>query len=225
MANRGDNLSLENKLTAVTTIHEEAERALLILQGLLRLAEARTKQSVETRRVLLHAVLRRVVENHRQSNPHRHVLLSGESPLFARANSLWVELAVANLLSNAEKHTPKDRDTEIAFHENDSTATVAVLDNGAGLRQELYFSLWDIYYSGANEDVVVSGSGIGLALCKELVETMGGEMWAGPSRMHGSVFTIRLPAFLDSAPPPPAPATPTTASDVAILRIPIGTGP
>ena len=115
LSNRGNNLTTENKQTAVSTIHEEAERALLILQGLLRLAEARTKRFVETRSVPLHAVLRRVVENHRLSNPHRHLSLSGDTPFFARANSLWVELAIANLLSNAEKHTPKDQAIDIDF--------------------------------------------------------------------------------------------------------------
>jgi signal transduction histidine kinase len=195
------------------------------LQGLLRLAEARTKRSVETRSVPLHAVLRRVVENHRLANPHRHMFLSGETPIFARANSLWVEIAIANLLSNAEKHTPKDQEIGITFHENGNRATIVVADNGAGLREELYSSLWDIYYRGPNRDVVVSGSGIGLALCKELIETMGGQVWAGPSPKHGSVFAISLPALWDNEPDTPAVAAPTSASDAAFIRVPFGTGP
>ncbi|MPZ47946.1 MAG: hypothetical protein GEU75_01280 [Dehalococcoidia bacterium] len=222
LTNRGGNLSSENKQTAVTTIHEEAGRALLILQGLLRLAEAKTKDRVETGRVPLHAVLRRVVENHRQVNPHRQLRIMGQSPLFARANSLWVELAVANLLNNAEKHTPKDREIEVTFHENGNRATVVVQDDGVGLREELYASLWDIYYTGPDRDVVVSGSGIGLALCKELVETMGGQVWAGPSKKRGSVFAISLPALWDSEFLPPASAAPTSALDAAFPPVPVG---
>jgi signal transduction histidine kinase len=135
-----------------------------------------------------------------------------------------VELAVANLLSNAEKHSPRDQEIDVTFHENGNRATVVVADNGTSLRKELYSSLWDIYYSGPDRDVVVSGSGIGLALCKELVETMGGQVWAGPSPMHGSVFTISLPTLWDTERYSPVAAAPTSASDAAFVRSPLGMG-
>jgi signal transduction histidine kinase len=116
---------------------------------------------------------------------------------------MWVELALSNLLSNAEKYTPRDRRIEVVFHQVGSWATILILDNGAGLRPELYKTLWEIYSRGPESGVSVGGSGIGLALCKELIESMGGHVWAGPGRSGGSVFALSLPSTCDMTVPPP----------------------
>jgi signal transduction histidine kinase len=193
MQSRAGQLSKEDSLTALQSIHQEADRALVILQALLRLAESKTK-GVESQVIPLHAVLHRVVARHRQQHPDREITLSGESPLFARANSTCVELALGNLLSNAEKHTPKGRQIDVGLRANGNWSTVSIVDNGPGLPPELYPSLWQIYDQGPEEGIMVSGSGIGLALCKDLAEAMGGKVWAGPNRTGGSVFTVSLPS-------------------------------
>jgi signal transduction histidine kinase len=198
LRNRDDLISSADRTTALATIHSEAERALLILDSLLRLAEGRTKTKVETTSIPLHAVILRVIEGHRRRHPERWFVVSGDSPLFATANSLWVELALANLLSNAEKYTPRDRQIEVKFHQHGSKATISVLDNGVALPEERYTRLWEIYGS-PDPEVRVSGSGIGLALCKDLVERMGGQVWAGPRNAGGSVFSISLPVPWDMA--------------------------
>jgi signal transduction histidine kinase len=203
LENRYASMSEEDRETALDTIQTEAERSLLILEGLLRLAQARAKPELEVEIVPLHAVLRKVVTDHIRRNPHRSLVLSGDSPLFARANSLWVELAVGNLLSNAEKYTPKDVPIEMVFHQNGSESTVMILDSGSGLKPELYPLLWDVYSKGPDREVAVIGSGIGLALCKELVEGMGGHVWAGPRYGGGSAFAIRLPGPWEAAVPAP----------------------
>ncbi len=211
-------LSEDDKHMAIETIRAEADRSLLILEAVLRLAEHKTKGEMDLATVPLHTVVHRVVESHKRRNSHRTVTLSGDSPLFARANSLWVELALSNLISNAEKYTPKDRTIEIAFHQNGSRSTILVMDNGAGLPQERYRALWDLYYRGAHPDLVISGSGIGLALCKELVEGMGGQVWAGPRKSGGSVFALSLPAPWDMR-------VPASLNTPTYSRIPAGAPP
>jgi two-component system sensor histidine kinase KdpD len=190
-------MSREDRKAALDTVHSEADRALLVLEGLLRLAEARSQPRPEMANVPLHAVLRRVVAAFQRHNPHRALEVSGDDPVFARANSLWVELALGNLLTNAEKYTPKDRAIEVASHQNGSRATISILDNGSGMRQESYHSLWEIYRRGPQQETTAAGAGIGLALCKELVEGMGGHVWAGPRQTGGSVFSLSLPAPWD----------------------------
>jgi signal transduction histidine kinase len=199
---RFDLISPPDRAAALSTIHTEAERALLILDALLRLAERRTRTRVEMAEIPVHAVIRRVIEAHRRRNPHRRLEVSGDSPLFARANSLWIELAVGNLLSNAEKYTPKDRQIEVAFHQHGSKATISVLDQGTALSEAGYASLWDLY-SSPDPNIPVSGSGIGLALCRDLVEGMGGQVWAGARNTGGSIFSLTLPSPWDSSVPAP----------------------
>jgi signal transduction histidine kinase len=207
LRNRFSTIEPEDRGAALETMQSEAEKALLILDGFLRLAETRTRARPETANVPLHAVLRKVVSAHIRRNPHRSISVQGDTPLFARANSLWVELALSNLLSNAEKYTPKDRAIELAFQQSGSTATILVLDSGVSMRQETYNTLWGIYGHGPDPGVRVSGSGIGLALCKELIEGMGGRVWAGPREPQGSVFAFSLPGPWDKEVPAPL-ATP-----------------
>ena len=65
------------------------------------------------------------------------------------------------------------------------------MDHGDGMPAERYRKLWDLYERGAaGKTLDVSGSGIGLALCKELMEDMGGQVWAGPREGGGSVFAL-----------------------------------
>jgi signal transduction histidine kinase len=203
LEDRSSTVTQEERREALQTIHSEADKALLILQGLLRLAEARTRDSIELTNVPLHGVVRKVIASHNRRNPHRFLTLSGDTPLYAVANSMWVELALSNLLSNAEKYTPRDRRIEVVFHQVGSWATILVLDNGAGLRPDLYKTLWEIYSRGPESGVNVSGSGIGLALCKELIEAMGGHVWAGPGKSGGSVFALSLPSTCDMTVPAP----------------------
>jgi K+-sensing histidine kinase KdpD len=122
------------------------------------------------------------------------VVLSGDSPTYARGDSLGVELAIGNLLNNAEKYSPRDKEIEVAVHHEGTRATVMVLNEGASLPTERYERLWEIYAKGPSPEVTVSGSGIGLSLCKELIESMGGRVWAGPTRTGGSVFAVTLPS-------------------------------
>jgi two-component system sensor histidine kinase KdpD len=197
-------LSNADRISAIQSIQDETERALLILNGILKLAEGRASRPPVAKRVPVHTVLNRIVGTHRRQNPHRKLLLTGDAPLFAQGNSLWIELAVGNLLSNAEKYTPRDREIEIAFHQNGSTVAIVVLDRGDGMPPERYATLWDLYERGAaGQTLDVSGSGIGLALCKELMEDMGGQVWAGPREVGGSVFALTLPAPWDQTVPDP----------------------
>ncbi len=200
---RGDALTYEDRHTAFETLHSEAEKALLIVEALLRLADAKAKVQAPGANIPLHAVALRVIAGHQRRNPHRAIKLSGDSPLFARGNSLWVELALSNLLNNAEKYTPTDRPIELSFHQNGSRVTILVLDNGEGLPADRYSGLWDLYAKGPNAKPKSGGAGIGLALCKQLIEGMGGQVWAGPRRAGGSAFVVSLPCPWDASVPAP----------------------
>jgi hypothetical protein len=92
---------------------------------------------------------------------------------------------------------PRGTKIEISFHQEGNRATVLVVNGGTALPPERYRRLWDIYATGPDPEVMVSGSGIGLSLCKELIESMGGRVWAGPAHEGGSVFAVTLPSPWD----------------------------
>jgi signal transduction histidine kinase len=189
---RGNEIEEDDRAEALQSIEAEAEKSLLIVQGLLRLVEGRTRAENKSDELPLHAILRRVVIDHRRRNPERDVVVSGDSPTYALGDSFGVELAIGNLLNNAEKYSPRDKEIGLEVHQEGNRATIMVLNRGAALPPERYARLWEIYAAGPAPEVAVSGSGIGLSLCKELVESMGGHVWAGPSSAGGSVFAVTL---------------------------------
>jgi signal transduction histidine kinase len=193
-----DSINPADRVSALKGIQTEAESALLVLDGLLKLVESRRLREVPASSVPLHGVLHRVVAEHKRRYPSRAFVISGDTPVFATGNSTWIRLAIANLISNAEKVTPRERGIEINIRQESDRAIILVMDQGRALSPVVYGALWDIYSKGAPEGVEISGSGIGLSLCKELVEAMGGRVWAGPRTRGGSAFAISLPSLAEA---------------------------
>jgi signal transduction histidine kinase len=193
MVSSFESIDRRDRLAAFKGIQSEAEHAQLVLDGLLRLAEQRSRPEAIRTSVPVHAVLERAISRHSRRHPGRRFLLSGDSPLFAIANSNWLELAFLNLLTNAEKVTPLDQPIEVVLSHEGSHCIILVLDRGQGLPADVYSALWSIRTEGPPPGLEVTGSGIGLSLCKALVEAMGGRVWAGPRPGGGSAFTLSLP--------------------------------
>jgi K+-sensing histidine kinase KdpD len=129
----------------------------------------------------------------------------GEALAYVSGDSTGIELAVANLLNNAEKYSSRSEPIDISVQTAGSWVTTAIINHGPALQAEKYELLWGIHQHGSSPDISVTGSGIGLTLCRELVEVMGGRVWAGPCD-NGSIFTIALPkaSAMDAADGEPA---------------------
>ena len=183
--------------SVLRSILSETESSLLVLEGLLMAVQARRK-AVRITQVPLHSVLHRIVSDHKRRYPDRQFAVLGDSPVFAAGNSTWIQIALANLVSNAEKVTPRGEAIEISMHKEGEKVIVLVLDQGRPLAPSLYEQLWDVYSKGPPPGVEITGSGIGLSICKELVGSMGGSVWAGPRSHGGSAFAISLHSALAS---------------------------
>jgi signal transduction histidine kinase len=194
-----DSIDPTDRTAALKGIQTEAEQALLVLDGLLKLVESRRKSGAIERNIPLHAVLHKVIADHRRRQPDRLLQVTGDAPVFVTGNSTWIQLAVANLIANAEKVTPPKQPIEVNVRQDADRVLVMVLDQGQALTRPMYQELWDIYSKGAPAGLEISGSGIGLSLCKELVGAMGGHVWAGPRSGGGSAFAITLQAATETS--------------------------
>ncbi|HEY7780627.1 MAG TPA: ATP-binding protein [Ktedonobacterales bacterium] len=99
-----------------------------------------------------------------------------------------------NLLHNAVRHTPPGGIVAVATASDGPTVTIEVRDTGEGIAPDELPHIWERFYRGAGGRVRTDGgSGLGLALVKELIEAMGGAVGVASVPGEGSRFTIRLP--------------------------------
>jgi heavy metal sensor kinase len=102
---------------------------------------------------------------------------------------------LANLLDNAVKYTPAGGTVTVALERQDRRARLTVDDSGPGIPAEELPRVFDRFYRvDAARSRAEGGAGLGLAICRELVEAHGGRIWAERRPAGGSSFVVELPA-------------------------------
>jgi signal transduction histidine kinase len=105
-----------------------------------------------------------------------------------------ISSVVSNLLSNAVKYSPKGKSITITSEIQQETAIVSVKDEGMGIQSQDLPRIFDRYYRVEGDDTRhISGFGIGLYLCAEIIGRHKGEIWAESEVGKGSTFYFSLP--------------------------------
>ena len=102
------------------------------------------------------------------------------------------EKVISNLLSNAFKFTPEGGTVSFTLESKDSHAVITIKDNGQGISSEHLPRLFDRFYQ-AEKSEMQPGTGIGLALVKEITEQHSGKIEVESTPGEGSVFVVRIP--------------------------------
>ena len=122
------------------------------------------------------------------------VTIGEPGPHVISGDTLRIRQVLDNLLRNAAKFSPPGRPIEIAVRRSDTNVVLAVTDHGPGIPPQELTLIFERYYRGSGERRDVPGQGIGLALCREIVEAHRGKIWATSSgRGKGSTFYVSLP--------------------------------
>ncbi|MEM7370607.1 MAG: ATP-binding protein [Bacteroidota bacterium] len=100
---------------------------------------------------------------------------------------------VSNLLSNAIKFTPESGQIDLYAHTEDQHLLVSIVDNGIGIPEQDLPFLFDHFFQASSNAPNVGGTGIGLALAKELAELAGGSLEVQSRQGEGSTFLVSLP--------------------------------
>jgi two-component system sensor histidine kinase KdpD len=149
---------------------------------------------------LLGAVLRRMASQ--LDDRPLEVDLAPDVPLVA-INATLIDQVLTNLLENALKHTPLGTPIAISARQGMSAAetddvVVAVRDYGPGVPPADLDRIFDKFYRGGEAAVETSGAGLGLAICKGIVEAHGGRIWATNCSDGGMAFTFTLPVSIST---------------------------
>lgn len=101
-----------------------------------------------------------------------------------------IEQVLINLLSNSVKFTPANGEITMDIEEGDSDVVVTVTDTGCGIPEDDLDKVFDEFYTGQSRE---KGAGLGLSICKRLVEMHGGRIWVESKEGEGSSFHFTLP--------------------------------
>ena len=118
--------------------------------------------------------------------------LQKDLPL-VRFDAVLVERVLCNLVENAAKYTPGGSRIEIAAGQRGAWIDVTVCDDGPGLRPGSEEAIFEKFTRGERESAL-PGVGLGLAICRAIVEAHGGTIRACDSPLGGAGFVFSLPA-------------------------------
>lgn len=100
-----------------------------------------------------------------------------------------------NLVENAVKYSNKtEGHIDIGSEKHDNLYTFYVSDNGKGIDPKYFEKIFNIFYSIQEPDTEPTGSGVGLAIVKKIIEYKGGQVWVDSEVKKGSTFYFTLPA-------------------------------
>lgn len=169
-----------------------------IIEELLTAAKPR-ETDLQTDYVSLNDWLKHVRDNWLQkSNFNREIALELPSQeLKARIHTGKMQRVVDNLLHNAAKFTPADGNITLGMTEHRGGVRISVIDTGIGIPEQLLPTLFDQFTPSARQGLNNEPSnGLGLHICKQLVQEHGGKLYVSSRVNEGTVFNIDLPFTL-----------------------------
>ena len=115
------------------------------------------------------------------------------TPHPALGERVYVEQVLRNLLSNAEKYSSRDTTITGAVPGRRERRLVTVADRGEGLSARESREVFKPFVRLSRTALQAAGTGIGLTVCKRLVEAQSGRIWAQPRPGGGTEFCFTLP--------------------------------
>ena len=110
-----------------------------------------------------------------------------------RMDSARVKEVLVHLLENAAKYSPAGAPIRVTAEAKDRTLSISIADRGPGIDDFEQSLVFEKFYRGRNQRVQVHGTGMGLAICRAIVEAHGGQLGLTSQLGHGSVFYFSLP--------------------------------
>lgn len=174
-----------------------AERLYVLLENLLTWARIQQGVMENSPRALSIAKLAEEVRELMLSQAsQKHIELRNATPteLFAYADYNMIGAVIRNLLSNALKFTPEGGSVTISAQRKDPMIEVMIADNGIGIKEENVPKLFRVDAQYTNTGTAgEKGTGLGLNLCKDLVEQNGGTIRIESEFEKGTQVTFTLP--------------------------------
>jgi two-component system sensor histidine kinase KdpD len=192
-------LDADDRHELAQVAYEEAERLNRLVGNLLEMTRLESggiqvEKEWELLEEIIGATLNRL--GIRMDDHPVMVNLPPDLPLVP-VDGVLIEQVLLNLLDNAIKYTPPGSPIELSAHASGNEVVVSVADRGPGLTPGDEKRVFDKFYRA--QPKTSGGVGLGLTICRGIIEAHGGRIWAENRRGGGARFCFALP--LDGQPP------------------------
>lgn len=193
----GQILPERERVEMASLIHKESRRLVTLIHTFLDVERmAAGTLTIEKRPVQLKMLIEELLERAQLYAARKKTQIEADVPAITlEADPELLSFAVYNLLTNAVKYSPKQSVVLLQAREEKGWIATTVADHGYGISQAEQQKIFEKFYRvKRNETASEEGSGIGLALVKEIVTQHGGRILVESKAGLGSKFTILLPA-------------------------------
>ncbi len=184
----------------LTIIDEESDRLNYLIEQAVEMAQLdANKVQLDKKPIAVAALIQPAVEQARANHPSRDFRVSLPHNLpQVLADAGWIQKVLANLLGNAVKYSPAlppepAQPVYVSADLQGDSVAISVADRGLGIDAFEQSMIFDKFYRGQSQRNRVSGTGMGLAIARAIVNAHGGAISVTSQLGHGSVFTFTLP--------------------------------
>jgi K+-sensing histidine kinase KdpD len=196
LLNSNRKLDDEARAELLAGIETESRRLHQLIENLLVAGGTNLGQNARVENTDVAAIIDAAIASRATPDASRPIKAAVDaSARFARADPTFLRQVVDNLLSNASKYAPNDTEIEVLASATDDEVRVSIVDRGPGVAEHELEKIFESFYRAERSDRRVPGKGLGLAVCKKLVEAQGGRTWAENRSSGGLCVTFTLPAI------------------------------
>ena len=185
---------------AMDNVEKIIDRMSRIISNLLSLMGADFgQQKLEKKAVRLDQLLQEIYEDCRilAQNKNVHFSLYTDDSMMILGDREKLRELFLNLVGNALKHTPAGREIKIDLYKENNQVKIAVRDTGHGISLEDLPHIFERFYRSSDKMRRIEGIGLGLAICKQIVESHGGTITVESKPGKGSKFIVSLPIYIE----------------------------
>ncbi|MDE3206709.1 MAG: HAMP domain-containing histidine kinase [Acidobacteriota bacterium] len=179
--------------TILRRIEEESARMKVLVEDLLLLARLDEHREIARKPTDLVVLVADACTDVVAGDPPRNVTLDAPEPVVVSGDEAYLRQALANLTSNALRHTPAGTPIEVGCHLRDGSAVITVRDHGPGLDPDSLAHVFDRFWQG-DKARVGKGAGLGLSIVAAIAQEHGGRASVANAPDGGAVFTLTLPS-------------------------------
>lgn len=186
---------------ALSQCRKQVSKMTTMINGFLNVSRLESSQiQIDKKPFDMADVMKEVAEEALTTITSHEIIFAPVEPTPVFADWDKIGQVVNNFISNAVKYSPNGSIINVACITTGQTVQVSVKDHGMGIKPGELDKLFDRYYRVENPNTKhISGFGIGLYLCKEIILRHDGKIFAESELGKGSVFYFTLPLRIDAA--------------------------